>query len=123
MIPNEKTETSDGATLHPFISTSATTTSNDPMDLSTPQRHNKRSRDKISPVMKTKNKIVKTRVEADLRADENESGVDSGANGESQMEGNEDVFNNEAMENPPDDVPDRSKMPAERFKKMELPGL
>ena len=88
--------------------TTATAVSIEPMDLSTPHRFNKRSRVKRSRNKNSPNvfKIAKL-----------------GADYESEVEGNEDIFNNEAMENPTndelnvndeEDAPDLSKMPAER---------
>ena len=68
------------------------------MDLSTPQRFNKRSREKSSPDNKNKNKILKTRVETKSNVIENESEDENG--------GNEDIFNNEVMENPFDENED-----------------
>ena len=68
------------------------------MDLSTPQRFNKRSREKSPPDNKNKNKILKTRVETKSNVIENESEDENG--------GNEDIFNNEVMENPSDENED-----------------
>ena len=74
---------------------------NEPMDLSTPHRFNKRSREK-SPVGEKPKFAKKVIIH-----DEDENGVEEG-------DENDDIFNNEAMENPPDDVTVRFKMPAQR---------
>ena len=57
------------------------------MDLSTPQRLNKRRRDKTSP--SDENKCAKFRANVETGEDDDD-------------EGNEDIFNNEAMEYPAD---------------------
>ena len=64
--------------------------------MSTPQRF-KRSREKGSPNDLIKIARVSVNVGRDVSKDENEDG----------REGNEDIFNNEAMENPTDEKNER----------------
>ena len=58
------------------------------MDLSTPQRFNKRHREKNSPDDVSKNAKIRS--------------SPGGSGSESEEEGNDDIFNNEEMENPND---------------------